>query len=140
MNTKLALDELPEWQLGWLAGFIDGEGTIGIYKHRNEEVQLQVRVSSIDVGVMNIIADITHLGHITDVVSSNPKAKLLRCWALTAAADIYLLLVKLLPYLLIKRPQAEMMIEYCRGKLSDTPSHNADYYFARTKQLNKREG
>lgn len=128
---------LTEWQLAWLAGFIDGEGCLGIYE-RNGRADVLLRVTSTCLTVIDFIHTLTGVG---SVFTATPGAKSLgslpqKGWAITGWCQMRELMIELLPYLLVKAPQARMMLEFCNDKFSGNPTHNDSYYYKQTKVLN----
>ena len=136
MNTTRPLSK---WQLAWLAGFIDGEGTIGIYQV-NGRPQLQLKVNNTCLTVIEFIHTLTGIGSVTYVDKAkqlNSKSVLpQKYWRVTSASEMRDIISKLLPYLLVKTDQAIMMLEFCDGKASGNFIHDASYYYEMTKRLN----
>ena|ERR1019366_3556272 len=119
------VNPLTEAQKGYLAGLIDGEGCISLGRNLN------LRSGNYDYGpavcVTNTNRDllvwckaVTGIGIVPNgSIAPNPKAKIRYVWRLRAD-EIVPLLPVVLPYLVIKQVQAELLIEYlskCRGSL-----------------------
>ena len=97
-------------QLAYLAGVIDGEGTIGIYhnKKRNE-YRLKVYVVNTDERLIRWLQD-NFGGYVYSRVSvKNPHWKRKYEWHLL---DDELLLEKILKYLVVKQENAKLGIEF----------------------------
>lgn len=128
---------LPEWQLGWLAGMLDGEGSIGLVKHKGYATP-RVRITSTHPGVIDIMLKMTDIGTYYKDSRNNPKHKARHVWHVAAVSEVYELLFTLLPYLLIKSPQAKLMLEYCKNRITNHITKPIDFYYTKFKKLNLR--
>ena len=112
----------------WLAGFFDGEGTILVSKYsRNRDGMLrvvpEVMASNTSKPVMMNIAETM------DMPLSERKRED-RKWIyelrIRKHENIVLFLEKLIPYLKIKRVQAELLYAYCKSR-NERNWHRAEY-------------
>ena len=102
----------------YLAGFFDGEGSVGVYTSGTPSWFLKVQVNQTDTALSRLL-----LGHfrerwggsITEVRTKRQPALQYQVGGKKAAAA----LVELLPHLVLKAPQAALAIEYeqCRPKV-----------------------
>lgn len=112
--------------LAWLAGFIDGEGTVGIsrtnsktWKHPYLRAAVQVPNTdrrAIDE-MVRIIEEIT--GKRPSVaVSHRGNERCRMAWRVKVCTqwELLLLLPAVMPYLRLKQRQAELSIEFCKRK------------------------
>jgi hypothetical protein len=134
-------------QAAWLAGFMDGEGYIGVgskMRGGRKYYQGKIEIANTCLPVLEEIAALVNgnclikEGHNN---RSNPRAKQsYQLWFNSAA--IPCLLLQVLPYLRVKRVQAERMLEFCqiRGRERQRPAPTEAYerYYALFKTLNKR--
>ena len=112
---------LTDVQIGYLAGIVDGEGTISLgrtLKRRDWGYSMQVAVTNTNLKLLNWCKNITNIGTI-DKASERigPKRKQVYSWRV-AYKDIPLFLMTIKTHLIIKKEQAELMLEYfekCRG-------------------------
>lgn len=134
--------QLLEWQLAWLAGLIDGEGCIGIHQLKNRgstRARITLTLSSTCLSVIDFIYTLTGIGNVTyhDMRKSKSLGTLpQKRWYVTNVSEMRGIMIKLLPYLFVKAPQARMMLEFCNGKFSGNPVHDDSYYYEMTKTLN----
>jgi len=108
---------------GYVAGFIDGEGTIGLYKHKDKRIESGYSISAV-VKISNTDKDILIKfqkqfgGAIKKVQSTTPNGQ----------KEVYSLafynfkkIQKILQYikndLILKRKQAKLMLEFCQSRL-----------------------
>lgn len=126
------LDNLPDWQLGWLAGILDGEGCISINKLGKPTVTI---TSTMPIG--DVLTWMVGFGGQTVGAQRSEKHKLIHRWYISSVAGIYTLLSKLSPFLLMKRKQCDLMLEYCEGRLGHL-SKTKEWYFSEMRFLNKR--
>lgn len=106
--------------LGYLAGIIDGEGTIRIQriksgksfvasKRRNPWYYAQVSIGMTDIRPLVLLREFTGKGEIRN--ERVPSRKLIYRWVLGGRFDIIKFLNTLLPYLIVKRQQAEIVLD-----------------------------
>jgi hypothetical protein len=119
---------LPATTIAYAAGLFDGEGhvTIGVSvdkrRGRNRPVyRLYLAISNTDRQVLEWLRDSFGCGVVARREANPTTGKVCCRWQL-ANRNATRLLVAMLPYLRIKRPQAELMIEF-RGHFLPHGSH-----------------
>ena len=106
-----------EWKLGYIAGLLDGEGTITIWRK-----QPYCSITNTSKEVMEWLAN--NLGGTIYKPKRREKAtKDIYLWSLSRTKDIAKLLRILLPYLIIKRREAEKVIALCEEKRVFDPNN-----------------
>lgn len=115
---------LTEAQKAYIAGFIDGEGTISISKTGyvssggEQNYTTLLRIGNTDKEVLEKIRDWTGLGYVKPFLTSwsqRPNNKPLWRWQI-AANQMRELLPEIIPYLQIKRRVAELALELLGDK------------------------
>jgi DNA-binding CsgD family transcriptional regulator len=148
-NTTIVNTNIPEWLKGYVAGMLDGEGTISIVKAtRNDRKEPHwkplVMITNTNREALEFI--VREVGGFRfhnkkGTTGKNSKKPVYRI-IMVKHKDVLVLLEMLLPYLMIKRRQAELVIEFCKSRLSK-PNH-APYddkekeIIDEVKRLNKR--
>ena len=108
--------------LAWAAGFIDGEGCISIGRHKattengakNPQHTLELQVGNTNLDVLNLLCSMFG-GAICELDRRTGKRIWLwRCSTRQAEAAIR----KLLPYLKVKRAEAELALDFATLKLA----------------------
>ncbi|NOY16162.1 MAG: hypothetical protein GXP23_04355 [Gammaproteobacteria bacterium] len=67
MNSYKKLRPLSVKDTAYIAGLIDGEGTVTLTrKHKNENRQLCISISSTEKGLLNFVLSATGVGKITN--------------------------------------------------------------------------
>lgn len=129
--------EWPETTLSWLAALIDGEGSIMITNNspgaaflrknpkavNHRRVRLVISVSNTHLGLLSAIIQKTGLGTIythTRQPKENHK-KTSYTWRLNTT-EIREILPSLAPWLIVKREQADLMMEALGIKEEATPA------------------
>ena len=116
---------MDEKQLAWLAGIVDGEGTITMYEMHTNRGYRWIRpifqIINTNIDLMRKCQEI--IGTITREPKINKKGKT-KDWKshyrpcytiqITKQEDIKLICVVLYPYLIAKKKQAELMIEFIK--------------------------
>ena len=110
------LIDLTEAQKGYLAGFIDGEGYVGIARHKNGKgrgmyYSPQISVYNSDPEVLFMLQRWTGLGSVNVHQREDKPAhhRIGLTWRI-GGAKAKELLTEILPHLQIKRKQAELLI------------------------------
>jgi DNA-binding CsgD family transcriptional regulator len=128
-NTVSIKNNHPEWFKGYLAGLVDGEGTIGIEKasrndRKNPHFKPIVKISNTCKEALDYI--IEQVGGFKFAIKSGRMSKnskkAVYDIVLVRHKDVEAFLEMILPYLLIKRRQAELVIQFCKSRLSK-PNH-----------------
>jgi hypothetical protein len=114
-------------KLSYMAGFMDGEGSFSITK--TYSVQRKKDGSKITYLVYKLWVSVTNTNReVMDWVAKNfggkvltgsnknrnPKHKTRYTWALSSFSDIEKFTLGILPYLIVKRQQALLTLEFCR--------------------------
>jgi len=110
--------------LDYIAGFIDGEGSIGAYRWNNNVVfRLQIGNTNYQV-LEDIKIYLEGIGircnKITTQLKKNEKHKTSYVLAITARRDLIPLLVQILDKLVIKKDKAKYIIEHCNLSSSNS--------------------
>ena len=133
----------------WLAGVVDGEGTIGIYRQKRPGNKMEVRYfANLEVvgthrGFIEKIAEMIGVSVcVKDQMKRNPKHK--PSFGARAQRRFVPRVAKaILPYLVIKKEQAELVLEFSE-LMYNAPCHTAalfprfEEFYQRMKVLNKR--
>lgn len=112
------MKQLSEVEKAYLAGLVDGEGHIGLAlgkktkSYHNETYMPNITITNTNLSLLTWIKETTSLGFIfLDSNSRNIKWKTKGCWKLRTNEQI-VFLRSILPYLVIKKLQAELLIEF----------------------------
>jgi hypothetical protein len=106
-------------QLSYIAGIVDGEGSISVYQHKKRRGKeyldytygLHVSVTNTYKPVVDWLQKKTGLGSIGSKLRDKENYKTAYTWVLQVN-QIQPFLEALLPYLIIKHAQAELMLEF----------------------------
>ena len=98
--------------LAWVAGLVDGEGCIDCRSHvpRRQRHLPRLAVSNTYRPALERVREVLGVGAISS--QANPNRPLWR-WEVSGAAGVGAACAALLPYLVIKREQAVVMIALC---------------------------
>jgi hypothetical protein len=100
---------------------IDFEGCIGLYRYNHERHWVPcVAVNSTSFALINYWASILKIGYITphNKSRSNKNWKDTYHWRVTARAEVLGLLKQIKEYLVVKKRQAQLVIDFIEGKIS----------------------
>lgn len=151
MKTKISkiIKPLSEVDKAYLAGIMDGEGSISISRKTDPTMKSGfsfrpcIEISNTDKPLMDWIASTTGLGAIRLYVDHNPKHRPAYKWSLWSnQANQFLNAIR--PYLITKRERADIVIEFIKahsgGKAYLTTEQIASQtaIYDQMKALNKR--
>jgi hypothetical protein len=134
------VNDLTDVEAAYMAGFLDGEGSIMMIRRENGSVALVVSIANTHLPTLEYIRELLGYGNINqtrEATARNKAGYLLRLQHWAAAS----LLRQTLPYMITKREQAEMAVEFAEKKKS--PEYRDDkedqaLYHERMKRLNRR--
>lgn len=126
-------------EAAYLAGFIDGEGSVMLYRRR-DSVALRVTAANTHLATLKNIAKLCGCGGVVHFDRGNPKHKPAGWWQVNAEAAASML-KQIRPYMFTKRQQADLALDF-QERLRD-PAMKADRswqltYLERMKSLNRR--
>jgi hypothetical protein len=120
-----AMKPITVAQAAYIAGILDGEGTITISRKRGNTAKAGkrrvfyrpfVQVCLTTPNVLTWLVEVTGLGHVaTNKSARTSRQKPSWRWSLWSN-QARQLLEATLPYLIIKKTQAELLIEFCKKK------------------------
>lgn len=119
---------IQSWE--YIAGFWDGEGTICIVRNAKGNLYPRIFVTNCDRHILVMIKRVTG-GSIRKISAKRPKNWRTLHRLLIPTADIYWVLEQLIPHLVLKRPQAVLLLRALKGKLTFPQ-------YQRMKKMNKR--
>jgi len=115
-------------KLAYLAGIIDGEGTIDFIKNktrRRREVAPRLKVVNTDFGLIKWLAELG--GRFYRYERKDRRHKPSYEWFISGVQNIQPLLQAILPYLVIKRRNAERVLEFCRIEVEKRVTQNCTF-------------
>jgi DNA-binding CsgD family transcriptional regulator len=148
-NASNVNTNVPEWVRGYVAGLLDGEGVVSIVSTRRKDRKNGMWKPIVDItntckeALEFIIKQIGGFRFSTKkgVMTPHSRKPVYRIM-LVRHKDVLEFLEMVMPYLIIKRRQAELVVEFCKSRLAK-PNH-APYderekeIIAEVKRLNKR--
>jgi hypothetical protein len=118
---------LTEKQAAYLAGLIDGEGTITIAfrygdgkKHVTPNMFPLILISNTNKALIDYARNLVQGSTLKQGNGISRNRKLVYQIQIAKLLDVENLLTQLLPYLIAKRRQAELALEYCHVRKEDT--------------------
>jgi len=102
----------------WFAGFLDGEGCIALYRHpKCKNLNPMVQITSTSESILRFIYSRLKVGNIIKRKIYDVRAKQSWAWR-TSGSGAHMVCMLVLPYLQLKKPQAELVIEYWSGRIA----------------------
>jgi hypothetical protein len=114
----------------YLAGFVDGEGSIAIYKHKDSRVQKgytlhpKFVIANTNEEVLKAIKEI--IGGKIKALPKHKGCKIVYCVEFQDYAQIEKALRIIKPFLIIKQKQADLMIEFCNNRIESNGKKYSD--------------
>lgn len=115
-------NELTATQAAYMAGLVDGEGTIMLYRRR-QYAALRLVVSNTNAAVLDWCATTMGVGDVQWKHRGNEKHRAAGMWSANSDAAEGII-AQMLPYLVIKRQQAELALDF-RQRIRN-PADKAD--------------
>jgi hypothetical protein len=98
-------------QSNYVAGIVDGEGTIGLNEHRNNYYNINITIPNTNLDLLKYIRNVTKLGNISKGLKQKEIHKICYFYRIRKyEAKKFLIII--LPYLIIKKRQAELILQY----------------------------
>lgn len=106
-----------EITLSYIAGYIDGEGSIDIGKYKDREnPRFRIRVSNTHLETLELLKEFFGLGGIYKMrLSPNGKKKYYQ-WSVSARLDVVFILKKIIPYLIEKKERAKKVLQEAESR------------------------
>lgn len=126
---------MTEVELAYIAGFVDGEGSISIYRRAKDTYTPYLSVSNTNLEVLEYINHVLgDTGYLIKMKMPNPKHK--TAWKLRFdSVKCNAILKLLLPYLRLKHRQAEMAIIVADFQSANTRGQQVPDYIASVKLM-----
>jgi len=115
----------------YLAGIIDGEGSISLLKIvRNNKTFISpvITITNTDKKLVDWVVSVYPNG-VWRVRQRDATHKLVNEWALNKISDVAHLLSQLLPYLTIKKDKAKIVLEFCEYRKNKRPYSDKEAEF-----------
>jgi len=121
----IQFSQIPQWKVAYLAGLIDGEGSIIIPSARNLRVGLFI--ANTHKGVLEWILENFPCGNLRLVRRKQRRHYLEICYQIyiQGTRNVYQLLKGILPYLIIKKDRAEYCVKFLEDKYGDLLTQRA---------------
>lgn len=140
--NSTSVTQLPIVDRAYLAGIIDGEGTVTVARRYNGSrnktyYQPSLVIANTSTRLRDWLVVRGFSSGLYTASSGNP------CWKMSAGGlALGSVLCALLPYLVIKEPQAQLVVEFCqlRGdqKIRDKPTPRMLQIYGELRRLNMR--
>lgn len=159
LSSKPNPQKLLLWKLGYLAGFIDGEGTLSIRKKKSFRYYKGKKYDSYTITYKPIFSmAVTHEKTIDELlvwlyscdfispkkyVKKKKGFKPLYIIEINRHDEIHSLLNALYPFFILKKKQAELLMKYCGDRLKNKYKPYTKQQislYLQIKKLNKRGG
>ncbi len=94
----------------YLAGLLDGEGCLGIRKHKLGYVHAVIEVCMTNRRPLDWACDVTGLGNVTSHIERRVGRRQPFKWVVTGVSNIQALLRVIEPYMRVKRAEAKALL------------------------------
>ena len=102
-------------ETGYIAGIIDGEGCIGVYRSsdRDRTFFLQITIANTNIAVLEWLKNKFGCGYLAPQSTSKTRPKNKQSYSLEVSRmKAYEILLRVLPYLIIKKTQAHLGLKF----------------------------
>lgn len=125
---------MTDW--AWLAGVIDGEGSIMIVRANRTNFAPRLMVSNTDVPFLDNVQRITDCGRIQLASKPTPTQRPVYKWVCDNWDDITRIVAGIMPYLIIKETQGTVVQLLCADKGKGNTAYREALY-GMNKRLNR---
>ena len=134
-----------EYGLGqsYIAGFVDGEGCLSIYKHQDKRIQKgytfypKFTIGNTNKSILLLIK--RELGGRIFVNNKGKNSKCVYALAIQDLESIEKAINKIYPHLILKKKQADILLKYCKiRKEGKEYSEREKKLYLQIKELNRR--
>lgn len=109
------MQKLPEWQLGYIAGIIDGEGCVTLIRNKTGYISQSIRVDMTSASCIRLLYSSTLIGAM--YVADRKGQRKVYSWQISDRLQVYSLLRAIHPYLIIKQEQAELVMQFIERRI-----------------------
>lgn len=130
MEKKPEVRTLTKVERAWLAGVIDGEGSVGLYNYGSQGRRAQISMGNTVPAFVARMREIIGCGSSVMRINFGPKhhgRKPMYLYTLKGSARCYKILRQILPYLIIKRDKASSIIAELESKPFDGRNNQQRY-------------
>lgn len=129
--------------LAWVAGFLDGEGcfTVGVSRGRRK-FDPKITLTQKDYRPVEKLLSV--IGGRAYIDASRLDGRVFHVWAMSGATQLSEILPKIIPFLVLKREQAELLYEMCYGmylrgsnRVTDNEIERREKITSRLKEMKK---
>jgi len=147
---KVIGKKLPEWACGYVAGMIDGEGTVTVLKYRNRKRNIiryepRIFIDNTNIDLLKKIREICGCGSLYKQTSKKQESRQNPLYRLSLSSDcLRSILPQILPYLICKRRQAEILMEVLQyvklgnNQFTQRPVDKLENLINELRKLNRR--
>ena len=121
----MTLNNLTEVDKAYLAGLIDGEGCISVYKVRNKQckngfsIKCNLRINMVDAEAIDYFHKKIGIGSVHRIIKGGNRRQQ-KLWSINSGSQVSAVLKEILPYLKIKVKHAQNLLEFREG-IKNTP-------------------
>lgn len=119
IDKKPEINKLKPWQASWLAGVIDGEGSIGLYDFGREGRRVEIQMSNTNKEFVDKMRKVIGCGSQvkrTNIHKTHKGRKPMYHYSLKGSNRCYCVLKQIIPYLVIKKQKAREIIRELEEK------------------------
>lgn len=106
-----------QFDVAYIAGFVDGEGNIGFYKPKDARVRMNITIANNNLDVLRFIQQTLNIGVIIQRKQYNPRARTSYQLRIRNNREAFILLDAIVPYLKVKREQGKLVREWLLSRM-----------------------
>lgn len=128
LPREAASKSIPSWtdaETGYIAGIIDGEGCIGIYRSSSHDRTffLLIIIANTNIALLEWMKKKFGCGYLAPQSKSKTHPKDKQSYSLEVSRmKAYEILLRIFPHLIVKKPQAHLGIEFKKWQNARKPS------------------
>lgn len=133
------MNKLSDEEAAWLAGYIDGEGYIGLRFYAGYLHPI-ISIRCVSESMLEEIKGMLDCGHIatTSQNFNTGNSKILFSFDISKINDVKEVLEQIFPCLRLKQEQADILLEYCNEHICGTATEKEKALYCELRSRNRR--
>jgi hypothetical protein len=126
-RTPVPTIDISDVDASYIAGIIDGEGSFNISPGGGKRLNVGLTVGNTYKPMVDKLLEDTNVGTVYPHQYREGQNNTLWIWAVNSRVHLVVLLPKLIPYLIAKKRQAELVLKFCQRRVKGIYISDGDW-------------
>ena len=128
--------EIPTINIGYMAGIIDGEGSFNIWPAKCKSLNVSLQVANTNKPMIDKLYNDAGVGRVNRAQYKEGQNNWLWYWSVSSRVQLSVLLPIVIPSLIAKKRQAQLVLKFCQRRIKGVPLSEGDWQL---RELVKKE-